>query len=421
MNLHRKPIKVSEACQLISPFIPEGTKEYVSIYESHGRFLAEDIIATNHVPPFDKAPYDGFAIRSIDTVGANQSNRYIFKVVDHIGAGYVSEKEVQEKEAVRIMTGAPMPKGADCVMMLELIKEIKENGEDFIEIKRELKSGDNVSFCGEDAKEGEVVVKKGTQINPGIQAVLATFGYAQVPVAKKPVVGLFTTGTELIDVSMPLEPGKIRNSNSFMVMAQIERAGAQVKYYGTLPDELDLCYEKITNAFTEVDLLITTGGVSVGDFDLLPVIYEKMGAQVLFNKVAMRPGSVTTVAQKDGKLLFGLSGNPSASYVGFELFARPCIRKMLFTPNIYLKKVVGKLQEDFTKPNPFDRFVRSYATFEQGTVTVAPSGLDKSNVVMSLIDTNALTILPGGSRGFMSGDEVTVLLLNDQEGSDSIW
>jgi len=421
MSLHRKPIKVSEASNLILPFVGEGKKELVSIYEAHGRFLAEDIVATNNVPPFNKAPYDGFAVRSIDTKGLHMSNRTLFKVIDHIGAGYVSNKVVQQNEAVRIMTGAPMPEGTDSVMMLELVAEKTIDGESYIEVKRELQAGENVSFCGEDAKEGDIVVKKGTQINPGIQAVLATFGYAQVPVAKKPLVGLFTTGTELLDVSQPLKPGKIRNSNSFMVMAQIERAGAQVKYFGTLPDELELCYEKITAAYEEVDMLVTTGGVSVGDFDLLPVIYERMGAEVLFNKVRMRPGSVTTVAQKNGKLLFGLSGNPSASYVGFELFTRPVIRKMLFAPNIYVRKEKAELQVDFLKPNPFDRFVRSYFSVKDGKLIVSPSGLDKSNVVMSLIDTNALAILPGGTRGFQKGDQVDILLLNDQEGCDYPW
>ena len=131
--------------------------------------------------------------------------------------------------------------------------------------------------------------------------MLATFGYAKVPVARKPIVGLFATGTELLEVSDPLEPGKIRNSNSHMIMAQIERAGADVRFFGNLPDELDISYDAIAKAIVEVDMLITTGGVSVGDFDLLPDIYEKLGAEVLFNKIAMRPGSVTTIAQLNGK------------------------------------------------------------------------------------------------------------------------
>src|SRR5690606_31201504 len=171
---------------------------------------------------------------------------------------------------------------------------------------------------------------KGTYINPGIMALLATFGYDQVQVAKKPVIGIYATGSELLNVNEELAPGKIRNSNAYMIQAQLERAGGEAKLFGKLSDDFELCYEAIKNAIDEVDILITTGGVSVGDFDYLPSIYEKLGAEVLFNKIAMRPGSVTTVAQLNGKLLFGLSGNPSACYVGFELFVRPVFRTRFF-------------------------------------------------------------------------------------------
>jgi molybdopterin molybdotransferase len=319
------------------------------------------------------------------------------------------------------MTGAQMPEGSDAVVMLELAKATEHDGKHYMTIKRSYKKGDNVSYCGEDAKEGDILVPKGTFINPGIQAMLATFGYAEVPVARKPVVGLFATGTELLEVGDPLEPGKIRNSNSHMIMAQIERAGAEVCFFGNLPDELDTCLEAISKAIPQVDLLITTGGVSVGDFDLLPEIYEKLGAEVLFNKVAMRPGSVTTVAQHNGKLLFGLSGNPSACYVGFELFARPIIKMMLFSDKPHLRKEKAILQADFPKANPFTRFVRSTLSVLDGRLIVEPSGMDKSNIVMSLSGANSFILLPGGTRGFTAGEEVEVLLLEDLIGSSWPW
>lgn len=297
----------------------KGSAEYISINKSNGRFLAEDLKATQDVPHFDRSPYDGFAVRSADTKEASMENPVVFEIVDHIGAGHVTSKNIGPFQAVRIMTGAQMPEECDAVVMLELAKAYEEDGKNFMSIKRTYNPGDNVSFKGEDAKEGDSLVKKGTKINPGIQAILATFGYAEVPVAKKPVIGLFATGTELLEVHEPLQPGKIRNSNAHMITAQIERAGAEVVYYGKLPDEFDTCFNAVKEALNSVAMLITTGGVSVGDFDYLPGIYEKLGAEVLFNKVAMRPGSVTTVAQHEGKLLFGLSGNPSACYVGFEL------------------------------------------------------------------------------------------------------
>lgn len=417
----RKPIPVGEAVKRIMNYEKSGQTEYVSINESYGRYLSEDLTATSDVPHFDRAPYDGFAVRTEDTKEASQANPLTFEVVDHIGAGMVTTKEIEAFQAVRIMTGAQMPAECDAVVMLELAKAYEENGKKFMTIKRPYKPGDNVSYTGEDAKKGDILIKKGTKINPGIQAILATFGYGKVPVSKRPIVGLFATGTELLDVDETLEPGKIRNSNSYMISAQIERAGAEVHYFGKLPDEFETCYEAVNNAISKVDMLITTGGVSVGDFDYLPAIYEKMQAEVLFNKVNMRPGSVTTVAQFEGKLLFGLSGNPSACYVGFELFARPIIRRMLFSEKPHLRKEKAILQIDFTKANPFTRFVRSALTVLNGQLIVTPSGLDKSNIVMSLAGANSLMILPGGTRGYEAGTEVDVLMLEDFDGSEWPW
>lgn len=417
----RIPIPIGEAVQKIMEHQIHGVTEHVSINESFGRFLSEDLIATSDVPHFDRAPYDGFAVRSIDTLEATQSNPVEFEVIDHLGAGLVSTKIVGQNQAVRIMTGAMMPEGTDAVVMFEVAKDYEKNGKPFMSIKRRFNKGDNVSLKGEDAKKGEVLVKKGTLINPGIQAMLATFGYKNVPVAKKPLVGLFATGTELLEVEEELVPGKIRNSNSHMIAAQIERAGGTVHYFGKLPDDFDTCFEAVKNTLNKVDLLITTGGVSVGDFDYLPAIYKKLGAEVFFNKVAMRPGSVTTVAQFNNKILFGLSGNPSACYVGFELYARPIIRGLLFSEKPHLRREKAVLEVDFLKANPFTRLVRSSVFIEDGRLRVTPSGLDKSNIIMSLSGANSLTILPGGTRGFTAGSEVDVLLLEDQVGSEWPW
>lgn len=417
----RTPIPVKEAVNKVMDYKVEGNIEFVSILHSNNRFLAQDLTATSDVPHFDRSPYDGFAVRSIDTQTASLSNEVEFEVVDHIGAGFVSEKQIGPLQAVRIMTGAQIPEDCDAVVMLELAKAYEKNGRNYMSIKRSYQPGDNVSFKGEDAKTGDALVEKGTKINPGIQAILATFGYAEVPVVKKPLVGLFATGTELLEVEDELQPGKIRNSNSTMLAAQIERAGAEVKYFGKLPDEFDTCYEAVKSAVNEVDMLITTGGVSVGDFDYLPAIYEKMKAEVLFNKVAMRPGSVTTVAQLDGKLLFGLSGNPSACYVGFELFTRPIIRHMLYSKKPHLRKEKAILKADFPKANPFTRFVRATVSIENGKLVTSPSGVDKSNIVMSLAGANALMLLPGGTRGYGIDDEVDVFMLEDFVGSEWPW
>ncbi|MFP3512447.1 molybdopterin molybdotransferase MoeA [Peribacillus sp. SIMBA_075] len=417
----RTPISIAEAVEKVMKHKLGGEVELIPLEESQDRFLAQDITATNDVPHFNRSPYDGFTLRSRDTVEGSINNPLEFEVVEELAAGMVSTIPVQKNQVARIMTGAQMPAGCDAVIMLELTKEFEKDGKKYISFKRSLKEGENVSFQGEDAKKGDLLVKKGTAINPGIIGLLATFGYAEVPVAKKPVVGLFATGSELLDVNEPLQPGKIRNSNSYALSAQIRRAGGEVRFYGKLKDEFELSYEAISTALEEVDLLITTGGVSVGDFDLLPDIYQKLGADVLFNKVAMRPGSVTTVAVYNNKILFGLSGNPSASYVGFELFARPIIRTMLFSEHPHLRKETAQLAEDFLKPNPFSRLLRTRLFYESGRLKVIPSGVDKSNITTSLAGANSLTVLPGGTRGFQTGDIVDVLLLDDQEGSKWPW
>lgn len=406
----RTPLPVINAVERVLECALSLGTEKVELEESFGRILAEPIIASSDVPPFDRSPYDGFAIRSVDSVGATGDNRIAFKVIDHIGAGEVSTKKLAAFMAIRIMTGAQLPEGADAVVMFEQSVETEES----ITIRKPFKALENVSLQGEDLRKNEVVINSGSYINPGTIALLATFGYSQVLVAKQPIVGILSTGTELLAVNEELEPGKIRNSNGPMIVAQLKRMGIRCKMYGISIDQLDESYEVVKKAATETDCLITTGGVSVGDFDFLPAIYERLGAEILFNKVAMRPGSVTTVAVANGRYLFGLSGNPSACFTGFELFVRPALLKMMSASKPYLPHTTARLGEDFTKANPFTRFVRALYNGE----TVSPAGFNKSNAVSSIARGNALIVLPGGTRGYQSGDLVDVLLLGMEEGSD---
>lgn len=413
----RKPIKVDEAIRSVMGYAEAGSVRHVPIEESYGHFLGEDLVADHPVPPFDRSPYDGFAIRSTDTATAASNNPVLVEVIGEIGAGSLFEQPVGNMQAVRIMTGAQIPETCDAVVMFESVKEMDVDGKKMIRVKRKFKAGDNVSFTGEDTKQGEILAYKGTYSNPGIVALLATFGYKNVPVSKKPKVGIIATGSELLEVDEEIQPGKIRNSNAYMVYAQVERAGGEPVYFGQFSDDFETCFEQVTDTLEKVDILITTGGVSVGDYDYLPDIYEKMNANVLFNKVGMRPGSVTTVAEKEGKLLFGLSGNPSACYVGFELFTRPIIRTFLHASRPILKKEIALLGADFPKPNPFDRFVRGSLSYAQGELIATPVGLDKSSVVSSLREANILIVLPSGTRGYKQGMKVSVILLEDQEGA----
>jgi len=270
----RKPIPVAEAVGLIMKNVRFIGTEKIPLEHTYCRILAEPIIAKHDVPPFDRSPYDGFAVRAQDTVGASGDNRVSFNVIGEIGAGHVAEHGIDKGEAYRIMTGAPIPENADAVVMLEQTLE----QQDAFTLRRVLDSGENISVRGEDAKEGQCLIEGGAFIHPGTIALLATFGYAEVNVAKRPVVGILSTGTELLDVNEELAPGKIRNSNGPMIAAQLSRMGIEYKSYGALVDNLDACTELVEKAFTETDVLITTGGVSVGDYDYLPAIYERLGA-----------------------------------------------------------------------------------------------------------------------------------------------
>ncbi|EJV87338.1 gephyrin-like molybdotransferase Glp [Bacillus mycoides] len=417
----RKPIPVAEAVARIMEYAHQGEIEKVSLIDSYGRMLGEDVIADHDVPHFDRSPYDGFAIRAEDTKEANSSNSIQFEVIGEIGAGSVFREEVKAFQAVRIMTGAAIPAGCNAVVMLELTEGFEEKEKTYMKLKRSFAAGDNISFKGEDVKQNAILVKKGTSINPGVAALLATFGYSSVHVVKQPVIGIVTTGSELLEVHEQLKEGKIRNSNSYMIAAQIERAGGVVQYYGQFVDDLETCYNTVKKAMKEVDILITTGGVSVGDYDYLPAIYERLQANVLFNKIAMRPGSVTTVAELEGKLLFGLSGNPSACYVGCELFVRPVIQTYLYKKDPHVFRAEAILQKDFPKANPFTRFVRGRVKIVDGQLQVTPVGLDKSSAISSLAEANACIVLPGGTRGFEAGITVSVLLLESNVGSEWPW
>ncbi|HET6872684.1 MAG TPA: gephyrin-like molybdotransferase Glp [Sporolactobacillaceae bacterium] len=414
----RKPIPVTEAVQRVMALAHPKTSEWVTLEESDGRILAREIKADHDVPPFDRSPYDGFAIKAADTIRGSKDHPITLKVIEAIGAGDVAVRELTSGEAIRIMTGAQLPTGADAIIMLELVQERQTDRLSEIVIKREVKQGDNISRKGEDTKEGTILVEKGEPITPGVKAILATFGYAKVEVVKQPKVGVLATGSELLDPDQPLVPGKIRNSNAYMVMSQVKKAGAIPVDLGKLADNLEVSFKAVKEALEEVDVLITTGGVSVGDFDFLPAIYEQLGATVLFNKIAMRPGSVTTVASLGEKLLFGLSGNPSACFVGFELYAGPYIRALQGKTKPYLLRTKARLSGDFPKPNPFTRFVRSRVEFSEGRVLAKPVGLDKSNVVTSLAWANALTVLPGGTRGYQEGDLVDLLMLDGESSGE---
>ncbi len=411
----RSIIPVSKALEKLLDSVSLTGIESVYYKDAFGRILAEPIVASHDIPSFHRSAYDGYAVRSEDTFLASGDNRKVFTVKEQIGAGQVAKGTIAGGEAVRIMTGAAMPEGADAVVMLE--QTVAQEGS--FTIRKPFRKHENISLQGEDAKKGEMLISSGEKIGPGIIALFAALGYTKVKVSKKPVVGILSTGTELLDAEEELQPGKIRNSNGPMIMAQLLRMGLPYREYGIMADDLESCYSAVENALKECDCLITTGGVSVGDYDYMPAVYDRLNAQVLFDKVSMRPGSVTTAAKSGEKLLFGLSGNPSACFTGFELFVRPVLLKMMGAVKIYLPYTKAILKEDFRKANPFTRFIRGVYSWGAEGAEAVPAGFNKSSAVTSIAKANCLIVLPGGTKGFEAGMPVDILLLGQEEGSES--
>lgn len=270
---------------------------------------------------------DGFAIQSADTLQAGSEHQVWFRVIDEIPCGYTSEHIITPGTAARIMTGAQVPEGADAVVMMEMTESKQEQGEHWIALKRQIQAGANITPIGLEVQEGQLLLEAGTVIRAGEQSVLATFGVAEVPVFERPKVAIFATGTELLEVHEPLQPGRIRNSNSYMLRSLVVEAGGEPVMYGAIADDVNTARAKLEEAIRDNDFVVTTGGVSVGDYDIMGELVLEEQMQMLFNKVTMRPGSVTTAAVYKDKLLFALSGNPGPVLsVLICLFVRLCVR-----------------------------------------------------------------------------------------------
>ncbi|MTT31828.1 molybdopterin molybdenumtransferase MoeA [Terrilactibacillus sp. BCM23-1] len=417
--LTRKPIPVEEAVQKLAAVSKQLSNETIHLEDSFGRVLANDLYATHPIPSYTRSPYDGYAIPSMSTSKAEKGHSVFLEIVGTVGRENEWSGTIKEGQAVKVMTGSPLPNGADSVIMTERAKVVEKPGEKYIEIRRPVSKGENVSQIGEDIKENQLLVKKGTVLNPGIIASLATFGYNNITVTRKPKVGIIAAGNNLSNLEEPLQFGKVRNSNTYMLIAQCNRCRMDPHNYGQIGNQLDNAIEKIRNVLNETDVVITTGGISVGDDDDMPRIYKELGAKVLFNKIAMRPGSITSAAVIHNKLLIGLSGNPAACYVGFELFARPVIKMMLGQSKPFIKRTQAILHKDFPKPSPVTRFVRGKISFCDGKIYVEPSGKDKSNMVSSLLESNSFIVLQAGTKGYSAGSLVDVLLLEDKEGNET--
>lgn len=408
MRFSRQMITVEEALHRLMERLTMRGREEVHIGEAYGRMLAVDVHATDDLPHFDRSPLDGYAVRAIDTVLATPDQPVRLKVVETIAAGEVPNVTVTEGCASRIMTGAMMPPGADAVIMFEQTEQPAAFLEE-VGIKRALKQGENVSRRGEEIASGAVIVRAGERINAGTLAILATFGYTHVPVVRKPRIGLLSTGVELLDVDQPLHPGKIRNSNTVMLSALISEAGGIPLLFPNMPDDLDVAKGTLAEHLKMVDVLVTSGGVSVGDYDVMAALTDEPEAELLFNRIAMRPGSPTTSLMLHGKPIIALSGNPGACFLGFELFVRPAVQMLSGVQGVQLRTIKAKLAVTYTKPCPYPRYLRGWLLGKDGVLYAQPDFNEKAGNLGTLKNSECFIVIPAGGSGKQAGELVEVL------------
>ena len=410
-KFQRKALQVKEAQSRVTEHAKILGTELVPLSLSCGRYLADHIAAPHPFPAFNRSGMDGYAIIAADTEDCTSEQMVWLQVVDNIPCGAVPSVEIITGTAARIMTGAQVPSGADTVVMLEVTETRETDGIPYVGLKKTQAAGRNITPVGFELRQDEPVLPSGTLISAGDIAVLAAFGIHTVQVYRRPKVGIFATGTELLEIHEPLQPGKIRNSNSPMLEAIVREAGGEPILLGAIVDQLDLARSKVQMALETYDLVITTGGVSVGDYDVMGDLVREQSTEMLFNKVTMRPGSVTTAAVRGGKLLLALSGNPGACFVGFQLFARPVIGLMQGSLHPFLPEWSATLGEDYSKVNNYTRFVRARIEIREGTLYAIPAKIDESSVTVTIKDSHCLIIVPPEERGLTAGAKVSIIKL----------
>ena len=401
-------ISVEEALERILRDISPLDVTQVPLPQSLGLVLAEDVVAQEDIPPFANSAMDGFALLSRDSQPRDGQPPRL-RVTGGVAAGYVADHAVEEGTAMRIMTGAPVPPGADTVIQVELTRSTGPDSE-WVEILETVERGNNIRPAGEDMRRGQTILLRGSEIGPWGIGVLATLGWAMVPVVRRPQVAIVSTGDEVIDVSEPLQPGKIRNSNGYLLEAAIRRAGAEPHRLGIALDTVESLREKFSQAM-QYDLIITSGGVSVGDFDLVKNIMAEQGA-ISFWRINMRPGKPVAFGHIGSVPLLGLPGNPVSAAVTFELFARPVIRKMLGHTRL-LRPQIDVVVEDGVSDRAMRRhYVRAQVQWRDGRFVARTTGNQGSHIMTSLLNANALVIVPEGGVEVHPGDTAKAIMLD---------
>src|SRR6266567_7245614 len=401
-------ISVEEALARILAEIKVLPVTQTPLPEALGLVLAQDIVAQEDIPPFSNSAMDGFALLSSDSQPRAGQPPHL-RVTGGVAAGYVADQSVTEGTAMRIITGAPVPPGADTVIQVELTRSAGPQS-DWVEIMQDVPPGNNIRPAGEDMHKGQTVLLKGNEIGAWEIGVLATLGWANVPVIRRPHVAILGTGDEVIDVNEPLRPGKIRNSNSYLLEAAVRLAGAVPHRLGVARDTVESLREKFTEAIQH-DLIITSGGVSVGDFDLVKNIMTEQGT-INFWRINMRPGKPVAFGHIGKIPLLGLPGNPVSAAVTFELFGRPVIRKMLGHTRLVRPQIDVIVADGVSDRAMRRHYVRARVEWRDGHFVAHTTGNQGSNIMTSLLNANALVIVPEGGVEVHPGDTAKAIMLN---------
>lgn len=388
--------------------VPRLDPTRVPLGEALGVVLSEAIVAGESVPPFANTAMDGYAVRAADTAAASETAPVRLSVVGELPAGRAPTVAVGPGEAIRIMTGAPMPSGADAIVMVE---RTERAGDDGVFVQFPASTGDHVRAIGGDVVSGTTVFEPGTLVRAAHVGVLATLGFTEVAARPRPRVGVLSTGDELIEGPRSLAPGQIRDSNRPMLLAMLAEAGCEPVDLGVARDDEALITRRLERGIERCDALLTSGGVSVGDYDFVKAALDRLGA-LRWSQVAIRPAKPLAFGVVDGTPIFGLPGNPVSSFVSFELFARPALLRMsghlvISRPEVaataseaMARRSDGKLHLDRVRVRIDDR----------GRYQVARSGAQASNALAAMAAADGLALLPDGP-GVEAGDEVRVMLL----------
>lgn len=387
-------MEFKEAKELLINKVHLLETESISIDCAYNRVLASDLIATKNVPSFNRSPLDGYCFNHEDTIGASETCPKYFEVIEEVPCGKVATKNIVNNQSIKILTGAKMPEGADCIIKFEDVNVINNK----IELTKELKHNENVILIGEDVKEGMILSKKGSIVDMGVVGIAASLGIRELNVYKKIKVGFISTGSELLEIDENFADGKIYNSNRYIFDAILKKYNIESKYYGIVYDNIEMLKKVFNEAISECDIVISTGGVSVGDYDLVDKALMELGCNIFVKGINMKPGMACCFAEKSDKMVLGLSGNPMSSVTTFYAVCLPAIKKMMGYKEFENKYYKAVLKNSFNKKVGKLRFLRAKAEIIDGRL-FANLNLDQGNIVIkSLIDCNAMVKVENGAE-----------------------